>query len=127
MFKNKYRIVLTNRNEYETQMKLWWLPFLWLELGYVNTYSSVDLAQDYIEHHKNKRTKVVKQSREKEMRDLYEAVKNNIETRPRDSKKCGAGCMFKAICGDRCNLFDRFIKGNNRHPECLRIFKAKGE
>ena len=123
MFKNKYRIVLTNRNEYETQMKLWWLPFLWLELGYVNTYSSVNLAQDYIEHHKKKRIKVVKQSREKEMRDLYKAVKNNIETRPWNNEKCGTGCMFKDICGDRCGLFDRFIKDNNRHSECLRILK----
>lgn len=123
MFKNKYRIVLTNRNEYEIQMKLWWLPFLWLELGYVNTYSSVNLAQDCIEHHKKKRIKVVKQPREKEMRDLYKAVKNNIETRPWNNEKCGAGCGYKATYGDHCVLFDRFIKDNNRHSECLRILK----
>ena len=127
MFKNKYRIVLTNRNEYETQMKHWWLPFVWLELGYVNTYSSIDRAQDYIERHKNKRVKVVKRTKEKAKEDLYKAVKNKIEVRPWNSNKCGADCEFRAIYGDHCVLFDHAVESQNRCPECLRIFNHKGE
>lgn len=55
--KNKYRIVTDNFAGYEVQVKYWWLPICWLQIGdkngrKTNTHASVSDAEKLISHHK---------------------------------------------------------------------------
>lgn len=50
-FKPKYRIVADSFAGYEVQIKQWWSPF-WFQIG-INTFTSVEKAQNFIERHKN--------------------------------------------------------------------------
>lgn len=50
--KNKYRVVDDEYCGYEAQVKYWWFPFLWLQIG-INTSATVESARRVIERHKN--------------------------------------------------------------------------
>lgn len=50
--KNKYRIVRDKYSGYEAQVKYWFFPFIWLQVGFSNTSRSVEGARLIIEHHK---------------------------------------------------------------------------
>lgn len=51
IFANKYRIVTDRYLGYEAQVRKWWLPW-WIQLGYCNTFSSVEEAKKYINTYK---------------------------------------------------------------------------
>ena len=57
MFKNKYRIVIDNYNGYEAQVRFWWFPIIWCQVGGTNTSSSIERARQII--HRHKKSKVV--------------------------------------------------------------------
>lgn len=50
--KNRYRIVTDSFYGYEAQVKYWWFPFVWYQMGEypysTNTHSSVEAAEKYI-------------------------------------------------------------------------------
>ena len=58
-FKTRYRIVADNYDGYEAQVKYWFFPLLWLEVGLSNTSSSIEGAERVIDIHKNKVVKYV--------------------------------------------------------------------
>jgi len=45
----KYRIVKDQHAGYECQKWRLWFPF-WVQMGYVNTHSSLERAKEYIEN-----------------------------------------------------------------------------
>ena len=60
-FKNRYRIVKDNFSGYEAQVRYWFIPFIWLQIGWTNTSLSIERAEIIIENHKlNINEKVVK-------------------------------------------------------------------
>ena len=48
--KNQYRIVKDSFAGYEAQKLYWWFPFVWWQIGGINTFSSVEKAEDYIKN-----------------------------------------------------------------------------
>ncbi|EKS6731499.1 hypothetical protein OSG44_004995 [Enterobacter mori] len=52
--KNKYRIVADRYAGYEAQVKYWWFPLMWFQIGFCNTSSTVERAKTIIWRHKNK-------------------------------------------------------------------------
>jgi len=61
-FNSKYRIVTDKYAGYEVQVKKWWLPF-WMETFPIDSFRSVERAEQHIEDIKNKTTfksKVIK-------------------------------------------------------------------
>lgn len=53
MFKNRYRIVRDKYLGYEAQVRLWWWPFTWHQMGRTgnigcNTHFSVEGAEKFI-------------------------------------------------------------------------------
>lgn len=44
LFKNKYRVVEDQYLGYEAQIKPWWSPFGWFEIG-LNTSSTIERAE----------------------------------------------------------------------------------
>lgn len=48
MFKNKYRIVKDSYLGYEAQVKRWWFPFYWVQMGFTNTHRTIEDAKNYI-------------------------------------------------------------------------------
>lgn len=53
MFKNRYRIVKDHYCGYEAQVKLWWWPFTWYQMGRTgslgcNSHCSVEDAEKFI-------------------------------------------------------------------------------
>ena len=50
MFKNKYRVVTDNYAGYESQIKYWWFPFIWVQVGGVNTHRKLEQAIKYVEN-----------------------------------------------------------------------------
>lgn len=55
----RYRIVADNYSGYEVQVWRLWFPF-WIQHGFVNTYSSIEKAENYIEKIKPSSRRVVK-------------------------------------------------------------------
>ena len=49
MPKTKYRVVGDNYLGYECQIRYWWFP-IWVQLGGVNTWSTLASAKRNIEH-----------------------------------------------------------------------------
>ena len=41
------RIVRDSFAGYEVQVKFWWLPFIWLQKGGLNTFSTLDAAREF--------------------------------------------------------------------------------
>jgi hypothetical protein len=59
--KHKYRIVTDSYSGYEAQVKYWWFPFAWYQMGYTNTHASIEDAKRFIDRH-GKTGKVVWES-----------------------------------------------------------------
>lgn len=53
MFKTKYRIVTDKYCGFEVQSKRWWFP-LWLQVGGINTFSTLEGALLFLERAKKK-------------------------------------------------------------------------
>lgn len=47
MFKNKYRVLRVQAAEHAPQVKFWWFPFIWFNMGDCNYYSRA-AAKEYI-------------------------------------------------------------------------------
>lgn len=68
-FSNKFRIVTDDFNGYEVQIKRFWFPF-WFECwqtGIVNSFTSVEKAEQWVN---NKRPKAIKESKSKVVKIL---------------------------------------------------------
>lgn len=52
--KNKYRIVADVFAGYEAQVKYWWFPFMWFQIGFSNTSFTIERAKTYIWRHQKK-------------------------------------------------------------------------
>ncbi|MGA9651889.1 hypothetical protein [Pedobacter sp.] len=52
--KNKYRIVTDTFAGYEAQVKYWWWPITWFQIGGINTNISIEQAKRHINFHKGK-------------------------------------------------------------------------
>lgn len=56
--KNRYRIVRDNYAGFECQIRYWWFPVVWCQIG-INTNSSIEEAERFIWNCKNKLVKYV--------------------------------------------------------------------
>lgn len=54
----QYRIVHDKYCGYEAQARRWWWP-LWWQIGFTNTHSSVESAEEFIEHCQNPVVKTI--------------------------------------------------------------------
>lgn len=62
MFKNKYRIVTDSFDGYEAQVKYWFFPLMWLQIGvafFTNTSRTVEEAERIIKGHRSEVVKYV--------------------------------------------------------------------
>lgn len=56
--KNKYRVVKDNFSGYEVQIKYWYLPIFWFQVGGmagVNTHNTIQKATDFAQWHAKER------------------------------------------------------------------------
>lgn len=51
--KNKYRIVTDMYAGFEAQVKYWWFPFCYFQIG-INTFRNIEQAQEFIAKAKKK-------------------------------------------------------------------------
>lgn len=51
--KNRYRVVTDAYAGYEAQVKYWWFPFCYFQIG-INTFPSIERAQQFIAKAKHK-------------------------------------------------------------------------
>lgn len=51
--KNKYRLVAGYYSGYEAQVKYWFFPLFWFQIGFTNTPSRIKDAKRVIEVHKS--------------------------------------------------------------------------
>ena len=59
--KNRYRIVEDTFLGYEAQVKFWWFPLMWFQMGSpVNTHRTVEAAEAYIRRRAQKPVKDVR-------------------------------------------------------------------
>lgn len=55
MFKNRYRIITDNYSGFEAQVKYWFFPIMWLQIGvqgFSNTSTTIKQAEAVIRGHK---------------------------------------------------------------------------
>ena len=52
--RNRYRVVADGYAGYEAQVKYWWFPLMWFQIGFSNTSTSIERARKYIDRHKGK-------------------------------------------------------------------------
>ena len=57
VFRTRYRIVTDAYAGFEIQFRYWWMPF-WMQLDIINTYSTLEAAEDHIKRRTHKKVVV---------------------------------------------------------------------
>lgn len=49
--RNEYRVVRDRYAGYEAQVRYWWFPFVWRQIGWVNTRATVEASEEVCRSH----------------------------------------------------------------------------